>query len=88
MSQPRRSVSILSGNGEPRFGRSEAEWQLLEDEGLRFLVDCARRGATTTYSELNDMLATTGSRRFDFSQENERAQWDTCSTGSLSVTVP
>ena len=57
-----------------RYGRTEGEWDSLTAEGLRFLVEQARMGRTTTYTELNTVLRQrTNLRTFDFDLESERA---------------
>lgn len=56
------------------YGRSDAEWDRLTDEGLRFLRERARLERTTSYTELNATLHNrTGARLFDFSLDVERA---------------
>jgi hypothetical protein len=55
-------------------GRTADEWGKLVDHGLRFLIEQARMGRTTTYTEMNAVLERrTGVRPFDFSQDGERA---------------
>jgi hypothetical protein len=57
-----------------RYGRSEDEWDELAEAGLEFLVERARHGQLTSYTELNDALADrTGLARFDFARPDERA---------------
>jgi len=57
-----------------RYGRTDAEWQSLTDAGLGFLIDRARLGKVTSYTELNTVLANrTGVRPFDFDRADERA---------------
>ena len=57
-----------------QYGREEAEWDQLEDVGLRFLIERAKLERVTSYTEMNQALAQrTGLRRFDFDQESERA---------------
>ena len=56
------------------YGRSEAEWEDLVAEAMRFLGEQARLRRTTTYTELNSVLAQrTGQSRFDFSRDSDRA---------------
>lgn len=56
------------------YGRSDHEWDLLVDCGLQFLVEQARLGRVTTYTELNTVLARrTGLAAFDFGRADERA---------------
>lgn len=53
--------------GPKRYGRTEAEWDRLTREGLRFLVERARLAQLTTYTEMNTVLnRRTGIREFDF----------------------
>ena len=60
--------------GGLHFGRSDVDWAALTREGLQFLIEQAQMGRTTTYTELNAVLARrTGRRPFDFNQESERA---------------
>lgn len=55
-------------------GRDEDEWERLIKEGLEFLIDRARLGKVTTYTELDATLARrTGARRFDFKRADDRA---------------
>ncbi|MFE9398746.1 hypothetical protein [Streptomyces flavidovirens] len=56
------------------YGRDENEWDQLVEAGLRFLVERARMGKVTTYTELNTVLAgRTKCRGFDFERADERA---------------
>lgn len=56
------------------FGRDEAEWDLLAAAGEAFLIERARLGRMTSYTELNAALERrTGARRFDFELQAERA---------------
>lgn len=56
-----------------RYGRTAAEWHTLEAAGWDFLVRQALLQRTTTYTEMNDVLARrTGVREFDFSLDGER----------------
>ncbi len=55
------------------YGRDDTEWNSLVDEGLRCLVERARLGKVTSYTEINATLARrTGARLFDFEQDGER----------------
>ena len=63
-----------SVHGQSLYGRSPADWEVLEDEGYAFIVEKARAGTYTNYTELSDELAIrTGLRRFDFADASERA---------------
>jgi hypothetical protein len=56
------------------YGRTDAEWEELTTEGLRFLIEQAQMGRTTTYTELNAVIRQrTNVRPFDFDHESERA---------------
>jgi hypothetical protein len=56
-----------------RYGRTGAEWEALEAAGWEFLVSQARLGRTTSYTEMNTVLARrTGVREFDFDLDGER----------------
>jgi hypothetical protein len=56
------------------YGRTEAEWETLTHEGLKFLVERAQMARTTSYTELDIALSRrTGLRRFDFALELDRA---------------
>lgn len=60
--------------GQSAYGRPLEDWALLEDEAYAFLVEKARAGDYTSYTELSDELAIrTGLRRFDFADASERA---------------
>jgi hypothetical protein len=55
------------------YGRDQQEWDELRAEGQRFLERQAKLDKTTTYTEVNTVLARrTGHRLFDFSQQSER----------------
>ncbi len=57
-----------------KYGRGESEWQELSAAGRRFLEERARLGTTTSYTEMNMVLAKrTGLRPFDFDRDDERA---------------
>jgi hypothetical protein len=57
-----------------RYGRSEEEWDELEEAGLEFLRERASLGRVTSYTEMNtDLAQRTGHRSFDFDQDSERA---------------
>jgi hypothetical protein len=56
-----------------RYGRAGAEWEALEAVGWEFLVSQARLIRTTSYTEMNTVLARrTGVREFDFDLDGER----------------
>lgn len=56
------------------YGRGEESWERLADAGLAFLVERARLGKLTSYTELNSTLERrTGLPGFDFSRADERA---------------
>jgi hypothetical protein len=56
------------------YGRTDDEWAHLIEAGYVFLKDVARRGRSTSYTELNAVLARrTGHRGFDFSEADERS---------------
>ena len=56
------------------FGRDQADWDLLTLAGEQFLIERARLGRLTSYTELNATLERrTGLRRFDFELQAERA---------------
>ena len=64
----------MVARGDLRFGRSEDEWRRLTEAGHAFLIDRARLGRPTSYTEFNTVLAQrTGSRPFDFDLDAERA---------------
>jgi hypothetical protein len=55
------------------FGRDESEWGVLAAAGEEFLIERARLGRYTSYTELNAALERrTGLRRFDFESQAER----------------
>jgi hypothetical protein len=55
------------------FGRDQSDWDLLAEEGEAFLIERARLGRLTSYTELNAVLERrTGVRRFDFELQAER----------------
>ncbi|CAM5271125.1 MULTISPECIES: hypothetical protein [Streptomyces] len=57
-----------------RYGRADSEWDELADAGRGFLVERAKLGRLTSYTELNVTLARrTGCRPFDFERADERA---------------
>ncbi|MFE9352696.1 hypothetical protein [Streptomyces olivaceoviridis] len=57
-----------------RYGRADSEWDELADAGRVFLVERAKLGRLTSYTELNVTLARrTGCRPFDFDRADERA---------------
>lgn len=56
------------------FGRDQTDWDLLAEAGEAFLVERARLGRLTSYTELNATLERrTGLRRFDFGLQADRA---------------
>ncbi|MFF7199516.1 hypothetical protein [Streptomyces sp. NPDC008141] len=56
------------------YGRAESEWEELVRAGRGFLVERAKLGKLTSYTELNVTLARrTGCRPFDFERADERA---------------
>ncbi|WP_422936272.1 hypothetical protein [Sinomonas sp. P47F7] len=56
------------------YGRDELEWDELVDEGHEFLIERARLGRTTTYTELNTVVRErTRLKGFDFSRDADRA---------------
>ncbi|MGW1730037.1 hypothetical protein [Streptomyces sp. NPDC001999] len=56
------------------YGRAEDEWDLLVEVGRQFLIERAKLGKVTTYTELNATLVRrTGCRAFDFERADERA---------------
>jgi hypothetical protein len=55
------------------FGRDQADWDLLAEAGEVFLIERARLGRLTSYTELNAALERrAGLRRFDFALQAER----------------
>lgn len=56
------------------FSRDEADWDVLASAGEEFLIERARLGRLTSYTELNTTLERrTGIRGFQFEQQSERA---------------
>ncbi|OON32101.1 hypothetical protein BSA16_07525 [Micromonospora sp. Rc5] len=56
------------------YGRDDETWERLTVAGLDFLIERARIGGATTYTELNTTLThRTGIPGFDFDREDERA---------------
>ena len=56
-----------------RYGRTDEDWDALEAAGWEFLVSQARLQRTTSYTEMNTVLARrTGVREFDFDLDGER----------------
>ncbi|MFG3291690.1 hypothetical protein ACGF3G_23145 [Streptomyces sp. NPDC048179] len=56
------------------FGRADSEWEELVHAGRGFLVERAKLGTLTSYTELSVTLAgQTGCRPFDFERADERA---------------
>jgi hypothetical protein len=57
-----------------KYGRDEADWDILAKEGEDVLIELARHKGRTTYTDMNDELVRrTGLRRFDFSSAADRA---------------
>ncbi|WP_322937593.1 hypothetical protein [Nocardioides bizhenqiangii] len=57
-----------------KWGRDDLEWAELVDATADFLVEQASLQRTTSYTELNAVLAQrTDARPFDFDKESERA---------------
>lgn len=54
-------------------GRDQATWDQLVDAGLDYLIEVARSGRTTSYSELNETLRSRIGLGFDFDRADERA---------------
>jgi hypothetical protein len=55
------------------FGRDQSDWDVLAEAGEAFLIERARLGRLTSYTELNATLGRrTGLRRFDFELQAER----------------
>jgi len=60
--------------GKQVFGRPQSDWYVLADACLEFLLERARYGVLTTYTELNAvLLRRTGLAAFDFSLATDRA---------------
>lgn len=56
------------------FGRDAPQWDELIDVGLSFLIERARLQVTSSYTELNNVLANrTGQPEFDFTFPEQRA---------------
>ena len=56
------------------YGRSDEEWDQMVRAGYAFLLERAKMGRPTTYTELNAVLRRrTGLQGFDFEQADERA---------------
>ena len=67
-------VKKAAGTETMAFGRDEADWDLLAEAGEAFLIERARLGRLTSYTELNATLERrTSLRRFDFGLQAERA---------------
>lgn len=57
-----------------QYGRDDLEWHELVRCGTQRLIDVARSGSTTTYSELNTWLVEdTGGPVFDFTSPGDRS---------------
>lgn len=55
------------------YGRDQADWDLLATVGEEFLIERARLGRLTSYTELNATLARrTGLRPFNFDMQADR----------------
>lgn len=55
------------------YGRTDEDWGALETAGWEFLVSQARLQRTSSYTEMNTVLARrTGVREFDFDLDGER----------------
>ena len=66
-------LTAARGDTVEHYGRTGAEWEALEAAGWEFLVSQARLGRTTSYTEMNTVLARrTGVREFDFDLDGER----------------
>ncbi|MEU1091388.1 hypothetical protein ACFYPN_18060 [Streptomyces sp. NPDC005576] len=58
----------------PEYGRADNEWDMLVEAGREFLVERAKLGRLTSYTELSVTVARrTGCRAFDFERADERA---------------
>lgn len=56
------------------YGRDDDTWDMLVDVGMAFLIERARLGKLTSYTELNAILQRrTGLGGFDFARADERA---------------
>jgi hypothetical protein len=56
------------------YGRDDETWDRLTQAGLEFLIQRARLGKVTSYTELNATLVRrTGFAGFDFDRADERA---------------
>ena len=56
-----------------RYGREDNEWDALAAAGWEFLIAQARLELTTSYTEMNTVLARrTGVREFNFDLDGER----------------
>lgn len=57
-----------------KYGRDEGTWDQLIEAGLEFLIERARLGGTTSYTELNTELELrTGLPGFDFGRQDGRS---------------
>jgi len=66
-------VATAARGDVERYGRTGAEWDALEAAGWEFLIGQARLSRTTSYTEMNKVLACrTGIRDFDFDLDGER----------------
>lgn len=58
----------------PMYGRDDETWDRLTDAGMRFLIERARLGKTTSYTEFNAVVTRrAGTVGFDFERADERA---------------
>lgn len=72
--RPSVTLRVSQGGNRMKYGRHEEVWENLLLAGHEFLKDVARRGRSTSYTELNAVLVRrTGHRGFDFSQAEERS---------------
>lgn len=71
-----RAVSLGSMPADPPrpYGRTDAEWERLTHVGLDFLVERARMGRPTSYTEMNTVLhQRTRLPPFNFELDHDRA---------------
>jgi hypothetical protein len=65
---------VLPGGVVALYGRDDLVWDELARVGLEFLIERARLGKLTSYTELNaTLMRRTGLPGFDFSRADERA---------------
>jgi len=66
-------VKKAVGTKTMTFGRDQGDWDLLGETGEAFLIERARLGRLTSYTELNTVLERrTGLPRFDFELQADR----------------